>query len=52
MIGIFWRYFVAEDKKTKEEIILAIKMATSEHDWDEVIRLYKILFNMMDKKAS
>ena len=39
---------MAKDIKTREEIILAIKMATSEHDWDEVIRLYKILFNMKD----
>ena len=39
---------MAKDSKTREEIILAIKMATSEHDWDEVIRLYKILFNMKD----
>ena len=39
---------MAKDIKTREEIILAIKMATAEHDWEEVIRLYKILFNMKD----
>lgn len=43
---------MAKNQKTREEIILAIKMATSEHDWDEVIELYKILFNITDKKAS
>ena len=43
---------MANDQKTSEEIILAIKTATNEHDWDEVIKLYKILFNMTDKKAS
>lgn len=43
---------MAKDPKTKEEIILAIKMATSEHDWDEVIKLYKLLFSTTDKKAS
>lgn len=48
----FWRYPLANNQKTREEIILAIKTATNEHDWDEVIKLYKILFNMTDKKAS
>ena len=43
---------MAKNQKTREEIILAIKMATSEHDWDEVIKLYKILFTLADKKAS
>jgi hypothetical protein len=43
---------LAKDQKTKEELILAIKTATEEHDWDEVIKLYKLLFTITDKKAS
>jgi len=43
---------VGEKSKTRDEIILEIKLANDEHDWDEVIRLYKLLFSAADKKAS
>jgi len=36
---------------SKEDIIEAILFAESEGDWEEVDRLYKILFNINDTEA-
>ena len=35
---------------TKEEILRAISVASGEHDWEEVDRLYKILFEINDQE--
>jgi hypothetical protein len=37
---------------TEEEIIDAIKFAESEYDWEEVERLYKILFQFHDNNQN
>ena len=38
-----------EELATEEELIDAILFAESEHDWEEVERLYKLLFDLHDK---
>lgn len=35
---------------TKEEVLNAISIASGDHDWDEVDRLYKILFVINDQE--
>jgi hypothetical protein len=35
---------------TKEEVLKEISIASGGHDWDEVDRLYKILFIMNDQE--
>lgn len=37
---------------TEKEIIDAIKFAESEHDWKEVERLYKVLFQFHDNNQN
>jgi len=45
---------VSLEELNEDEIIEAIKFAESESDWDEVERLYKLLFEAHDsvKKAA
>ena len=45
------RRTVLTDKQiqSEQEIVSAIKFAESEGDWDEVERLYKLLFDLHDQ---
>lgn len=41
-----------EANLSEKEIVDAIRFAEDEHDWEEVERLYKILFNLHDKNGT